>query len=80
MYGRSVSNQRIEAWWSQLRRGLTDWWIQYFKELRQSGLYCDTNIIHRECLTFCFMDLIRSNLRSKTRSLTISHRQLELVV
>ena len=25
MYGRSVSNQRIEAWWSFLRKSDTDW-------------------------------------------------------
>ena len=33
MYGKSVSNQRIEAWWGQLRRGCMDWWINYFKDL-----------------------------------------------
>lgn len=27
MYGRSVSNQRIEAWWSILRKMNTDFWI-----------------------------------------------------
>ena len=32
MYGRSVSNQRIEAWWGQLRRGCAEWWIEYFKK------------------------------------------------
>ena len=25
MYGRSTSNQRIEAWWSLLRKACTDW-------------------------------------------------------
>ena len=25
MYGRSVSNQRIDAWWDQLRKGGMDW-------------------------------------------------------
>lgn len=72
-YGKSVSNQRIEAWWSQLRRGLTDWWIVYFKELRESGLYCDVNPIHVECLKFCYMDLIRDSLHQKAQ-LWNSHR------
>ena len=30
MYGRSVSNQRIEASWSILRKMNTDFWIDYF--------------------------------------------------
>ena len=26
-----VHTQRIEAWWSQLRRSFTDWWMDFFK-------------------------------------------------
>jgi len=62
MYGKSVSNQRIEAWWRQLRKGCTGWWIDHFKSLRNNGLYCDANVIHRECLKFCYMPVIRSEL------------------
>lgn len=62
MYGKSVSNQRIEAWWGRLRQGCADWWMEFFKELRDSGCYNDDNIIHRECLKFCFMDLIQMEL------------------
>lgn len=61
MYGKSTSNQRIEAWWGRLRQGCADWWIEFFKNLRDSGLYND-DVIHRECLKFCFMDLIQSEL------------------
>ena len=32
-YGKSISNQRIEAPWSQLRRSCTNWWINFFKDL-----------------------------------------------
>jgi len=67
MYGRSVSNQRIEAWWSQLRRGCSNWWMQHFKELRDSGLYCDSDPIHIDCLRFCYMDLIREELHRFAR-------------
>ena len=73
MYGKSTSNHRIESWWFHLRRGLTDWWINYFKELRENGLYSDSNIIHTECLRFCFMDLIRANLH-QTAQLWNCHR------
>ena len=36
-YGKSISNQRIEAFWSQLRRSCTDWWIRYFRQLVDTG-------------------------------------------
>ena len=59
MYGRSTANQRIEAWWGILRKQCSDWWIKYFKDLRDAGLFCDDDIVHRECLKFCFMDLLQ---------------------
>ena len=62
MYSRSVSNQRIEAWWSTLRKMDTDFWINYFKDLREIGLYSDNNVLHVNCLKFCFMPLIREEL------------------
>ena len=63
MYGRSISNQRIESWWSFLRKTDSDWWIQLFKDVRDSGIYCDDNPIHVECLKFCFMKLIQDELK-----------------
>ena len=62
MYGKSTANQRIEAWWGRLRQGCAEWWITFFKDVRDSGLYYDDDIIHRECLKFCFMDVIQSEL------------------
>ena len=73
MYGKSVSNQRIEAWWSQLRKGCTEWWINYFKDLRDRGLYCDADIINVECLKFCYMPVIQDELQRVAR-LWNSHR------
>lgn len=67
MYGRSVSNRRIEAWWSQLRRRCASWWMEHFKELRKSGRYCDSNPVHVDCLRFCYMDLIRDELHRFAR-------------
>ena len=43
LYGCSVANQRIEGWWAFLRRSETDWWINYFKDLRDQG--CTTATI-----------------------------------
>ena len=61
MFGKSTSNQRIEAWWGRLRKGCAEWWIQFFKDLRDSGLYSDDDVI-RQCLQFCFMDVIQTEL------------------
>lgn len=67
MYGKSVSNQRIEAWWGQLRKGCADWWITYFKDMRDRGLYCDSNIIHVQCLRFCYMSILQDELHRAAR-------------
>ncbi|XP_068697380.1 uncharacterized protein [Montipora foliosa] len=62
LYGKSVSNQRIEAWWGILRRGCADWWIRFFKDMRDCGLYCDDDVVQEECLKFCFLPVIRNEL------------------
>ena len=54
LYGKSVANQRIEAWWAFLRKSNTHWWINFFKDLTASGQYDNSNVIHFECLRFCF--------------------------
>ncbi|XP_078360565.1 uncharacterized protein LOC144644881 [Oculina patagonica] len=61
IYGRLVSNQRIEAWWSFLRKNDTDWWINFFKDMRDVGLFCDDNPLHVECLRFCFTPVIQED-------------------
>ena len=68
MYGRSTSNQRIEAWWGILRKSCTDWWIRYFKDLRDMGLYNDDGEFERECLKFCFMQVIQKELNVIARN------------
>ena len=62
LYGRSVSNQRIEGWWAFLRKSETDWWINFFKDLRDQGLFDDDDYVHMQCLKFCFMPLLRAEL------------------
>ena len=59
--GRSSGNQRIEAWWSKLREGGGGWWINLFKDLCDSGNFRETRL-HKECLKFCFLPLLRHEL------------------
>ena len=56
-----------------LRKACTDWWIRFFKYLRHKGLYNDDNVIHRECLKFCFMDILQTELHGVARDWNI-HR------
>ena len=62
MYGKSTSNQRIEAWWSQLHKCNADWWIKYFKDLRDGSIYCDADMTHEQCLKFCYMKIVQDKL------------------
>lgn len=62
LYGTSISDKWIEAWWGQLRKGCADWWIRYFKDMRDGGLYCDSDVIHVQCLRFCSMSILQDEL------------------
>ena len=50
LYGSSINNQRIEAWWSILRRTCTNVWINFFKDLIDRDLFDTSNNIHCECI------------------------------
>ena len=61
-YGRSVSNQRIESWWSYLKKDTLEVWVNYFKDLRDQGLYNDTDNLNVEALKFCFYGCLQTDL------------------
>ena len=65
MYGRSTANQRIENWWCFLRRQCTEFWMSFFQELKQSGLF-NGERMEQELIRFVFTEIIqvRSNLRN----------------
>lgn len=56
--GRSTFNQRIEAFWSHLRKQCLEFWICLFHELKEQGNFTgsvlDTNLIQ-----FCFMAILQ---------------------
>lgn len=61
-YGPSTGNQRIEAWWAQLRRSRLTWWINFFKDLVDRGIFLTGDVLHGECIWFCFAELIQHDL------------------
>ncbi len=63
-YGTSPTNQRIEAWWSVLRRGNSSWWIDFFTGLKDNEIIDIGNPLHVECLWFCFHQLLQNDLDS----------------
>ena len=61
-YGSSPSNQRIENWWSHLRKGFTTWVIEFFKDLVNGRILIPGNHIHLECSWFVFSPLLQKEL------------------
>lgn len=61
-YGTSPANQRIEAWWSYLRKNRTNWWMNFFKDLVDREVFTPGNILHAECLWFCFAGILQNDL------------------
>ena len=45
-----------------MRRQGLHWWICFFKDLRDTGVFHETNPLHVECVRFCFMGLIQAEL------------------
>lgn len=62
--GRSTANQRIEMMWSFLMRYCTEFWRSFFREMIDENILNNNDIIHIECLRFCFFPLIQENLSS----------------
>ena len=54
IYGTSPHIQRIEGWWAYLRRSRTSWWINFFKDLMEQGIFTTGNPLQMEGLRFCF--------------------------
>ena len=72
-YGSSTRNQWLESWWSQLRRLWLNWWINYFKDMKDISIFDSSLKYHKKCLRFCFMEIIQKEL-NETRRLWNNHR------
>lgn len=60
-FGKSVKNQRIEAWWNILTDGQTESWKQYFARLESEDLFQEDKI-DVACLQFIYMDMLRIHI------------------
>ena len=62
LYGKSTSNQRIEAWWSKFKGAGMNTWIEHFKDLENAGIIDTSNELHIQCVRFCYINLLRCEL------------------
>ncbi|PIK52036.1 hypothetical protein BSL78_11049 [Apostichopus japonicus] len=62
LYGRSTSNQRIEFWWSILRKQCTEFWINLFSNLRDVETAFDGSYLDKDLIQFCFLNTIQEEL------------------
>ena len=61
-YDPSTGNQKLEAWWAHLRRSCLTRWINFFKDLVDRGIFLTGDVLHGECIWFCFAELIEHGL------------------
>ena len=58
---KSSTNQHIESWWSKLGNGGGGWWMNFFKDFRDSGITIDDPVLS-ECLKPLFMPILYKEL------------------
>ena len=63
LFAKSIANQRVEAWWSYLRKVFLQRWINYFKELIDEGLFYPSDEVDQECLIYIFFIRIKIRIR-----------------
>lgn len=56
--GTSHHNQRIESWWSFLRKHCSQYWMNVFSELKDNGLFTGS-FLDKALIQFCFHNLIQ---------------------
>ena len=62
IYGSSHANQRIEGWWSFFRRNRSSFFIDFFKNMIDSGIYNPDDKLQLACCRFCFAKLLQKDL------------------
>ncbi|KAJ8667781.1 hypothetical protein QAD02_009444 [Eretmocerus hayati] len=71
LYGESTHNQRIESYWGQMRKHSMNFYIEFFKSMKDQRLFNGSQE-EIKCLQFCFGPLIQYDL-DQTRILWNKH-------
>ena len=56
--GKSTTNQRIECWWSILRKENTQHWINVFSNLKDNGMFSG-DFLDKNLIRFCFLKIVQ---------------------
>ena len=62
--GKSTANQRIEAFWSYLRKEFAQFWMDFFKELAVIGEFTG-DFLDKSLVQFCFTSIIQVSKASR---------------
>ena len=57
-YGRSTTNQRIESWWSFLRKHFTQYWMDSLEDIKDEGLFIG-DMLDKALIQYCFTNVIQ---------------------
>ena len=60
--GTCTVNQRIESLWSKFTKDRPFWWRQFFAQLSDLGFIETGDLVLRECIRYCIMDLLCQEL------------------
>ncbi|CAC5383263.1 unnamed protein product [Mytilus coruscus] len=63
LVGPTTANQRIERLWGTLNMHFTQFWRNVFAEMRDTGILNNHNHIDIECIRYCFLPIIQSQLQ-----------------
>ena len=67
LYAASTRNQRIEAFWSRLKKFKLSWWIDFFTDMIKCRLHKPSSPLHKEVLMFCYMPVLQAQLNECSR-------------
>lgn len=62
-YGTSPANQRIEAWWGVLRRHNAQYWMNFFKILRDVENQFNGSHVDKGLVQYCFLNVIQVGIQ-----------------
>ena len=68
IYAESIRNQRIESFWSRLKKYKLNCWINFFKYMINADLHKPSSAIHREVLVSSFIPVIQAELNEFMRT------------
>ena len=68
IYAASTRNQRIESFWSRLKKFSTVWLIDFFMRMVNEGVHRPQLETHLECLLFCFLPIIQLELNDVVKT------------